>query len=143
MSRLILLKQKLLHVAQTFARKPERSSRFKTLLAERVNDKSTMAYALRHLAGFYEERGELDRAIDFHRRCLALREAIGLQRLGPYALLAIGELEVKKGDYAGARATYERALARAHRAGRAGARPGGRGLSGYALRAGRRDRHRI
>ena len=42
--------------------------------AEEIGDRATQAYALRHLAGVSESRGDLDQALALHRRCLALRE---------------------------------------------------------------------
>ena len=69
-----------------------------------------------------ESRGDLDQALALHRRCLALREEIGLLRGVPYALIAIGDLERKKGALADARGDYTRALAVADEVGSAPAR---------------------
>jgi len=79
-------------------------------LAGRVNDPNLLALASRDLAIAHSYAGRLDKAVEFARE--ALRHPVRDPKLvvGP-ANKVIGDVQARRGDYAGAIATYEVALA--------------------------------
>jgi tetratricopeptide (TPR) repeat protein len=86
-------------------------SAYQAVLDAARGDKATEAAALGNLGIVARTRGDLAAAEDFHRRALALNEALG-HKLGMAIQLAnLGVIAAARGDKAGARALYERALA--------------------------------
>lgn len=76
-----------------------------------VGDKVIMAYLYRHLADFQKPERGLAGVLEYHRRCLRLREEAGFATGIIFASVAVGEtlLEMKQPDQA--LPHYERALA--------------------------------
>jgi len=79
-------------------------------VADRANAPNLRALANRDLAIIYSYAGQLDKAVEFARE--ALRYPVRDSHLvtGP-ANKVIGDVQTRRGDYAGAIATYETALA--------------------------------
>ena len=78
-------------------------------LAERTNDPNLRASANRDLAIAYSYVGQLEKAIGFAREALRHPARDPLTVAGP-ANKVIGDVQVRRRDYAGAIATYETAL---------------------------------
>ncbi|WP_394824753.1 tetratricopeptide repeat protein [Pendulispora albinea] len=72
-------------------------------LAERADDPIALSYPIRHLGFFFAEEGNLDEALRYERRCAFLRIRGGLTRNVPHAYIAIGDLELQKGESGRAR----------------------------------------
>jgi CHAT domain-containing protein len=79
-------------------------------LANTTKDSNLLAMAYRDLAIIYSYSGQYEKAVEFARE--ALRQPVRDPRLvaGP-ANKVIGDVQTRRGDYAGAVATYEEALA--------------------------------
>ncbi len=86
-------------------------------IAEPAGDALMKAYLYRHLADFQKERNGLPGVLDFHQRCLRLREEIGFATGIVFASLAVGETLVEMKQPEQARPHYQRALEVAQRAG--------------------------
>jgi len=78
-------------------------------LAQRTNDPNLRAMANRDLAIAYSYVGQFEKAIGFAREALSLSVRDPKVIAGP-ANKVIGDVQMRRGDYAGAIATYEVAL---------------------------------
>lgn len=86
-------------------------------IAQPAGDALMQAYLYRHLADFQKERHGLAGVLDFHQRCLRLREEIGFATGIVFASLAVGETLVEMKQPEQARPHYQRALEVARRTG--------------------------
>jgi len=79
-------------------------------LAERTNDPNLRALANRDLAIAFSYAGQFDKAVEFAREALRSPARDPKLVVGP-ANKVIGDVQARRGDFAGAIATYETALA--------------------------------
>ena len=84
-------------------------------LAERAGDKLTASGAVTTLADLAVADGKREEAIQLYERGLALRRALGDQRLVANSLVGLGRAQLLQGDYPRATALLEEALTLARR----------------------------
>jgi putative nucleotidyltransferase with HDIG domain len=80
-------------------------------LAEAAGDRATLSAGLRHLALLHHQRGAAARAGELARRAYDVALAAGQRELAAHALNVIGGFAFESGDLAGARRTFDSALA--------------------------------
>jgi tetratricopeptide (TPR) repeat protein len=79
-------------------------------IAEQHGYKLEKAYALRHTAGIYLNRGDADKALSYSLEELTLREEVGFKTGLPLSHLNVGNAHYEKKDLTHASLHYEKAL---------------------------------
>ncbi len=77
--------------------------------ADLYNHKLEKSYALRHLAGMAEGKGDLDAALNYALTSLALREEIGFRVFLPYSHVLVGDIYLAREDSENAFINYQNA----------------------------------
>jgi len=79
--------------------------------AKELGDKHGMGHSLNNIGGVYDNKGDLDTALDYYGRSLAIDEQLGDKRGMGVSLNNIGNVHADKGDLDTALDYYTRSLA--------------------------------
>ncbi|OPY77960.1 MAG: photosystem I assembly protein Ycf3 [Syntrophorhabdus sp. PtaU1.Bin153] len=80
-------------------------------ISDKIGDSSARAALLHNLAVQYQQRGDLDRAVELYKQSLALKESTGNLAAESATLTNLGSVYRSRGDIRSAIAYYEQALA--------------------------------